>query len=82
MAPVACIKCIIYVLNFKIARTILSSIPIPQKMMFIMNKKNSYCTNHHHDATIEQDKEVQESDVPSENNSPHYLPHFGIICCK
>ena len=71
IAPVACIICIIYVLNFKIARTIFSSIPIPQKKMFIMNKKSSDCTNHHHDATVEQDKKVQESDVPSENNSSH-----------
>ena len=75
MAPVAGIICFIYVLNFKIARTIFSSIPVPQNEMFIMNKKNSDCTNHHHDATAEQDNHVQASDVPSKNNSSHINRH-------
>ena len=79
MAPVACIICIIYVLNFKIARTIFSSIPVPQNEMFIMNKKNSDCTNHHHDATVEQDKSVQESEVPSKKQFNAYKQKFQSI---
>ena len=75
MAPVACFICIIYVLNFKIARTIFSSIPVAHNEMFILHRKNSDCTNHHHDATVEQDKNVLGSDVQSENNSSHINRH-------
>ena len=71
MTPVACIICTIYILNFKIARAIFLSIPVPRNETFILDKRNSDCTSHQVDNTVDHDKDVHKSEVPMENNYYH-----------